>query len=112
MSPILKLARTLRKPHRAGDAQQDVADLAGSEAIQTPHLAEALHLRQAEVDDVTEQLLGGRSIRIGRSGRKDRRGSVVLGDLVRREVGIAEAGRCESIARQRRRDHTSPAIGH
>ena len=35
---ILKLARR-------------IADLAGSDAIQQAHLAEALHLRQAEVDD-------------------------------------------------------------
>jgi len=42
---ILKLARTLRKSHRAGDAQHDIADLAGSENIQTPHLAEALQYR-------------------------------------------------------------------
>ncbi len=35
---VLKLART-------------IADLAGSEQIQAAHLAEALHLRQAEDDD-------------------------------------------------------------
>ena len=35
---VLKLART-------------IADLAGSDGIQSVHLAEALHLRQAEIDD-------------------------------------------------------------
>jgi hypothetical protein len=34
----------------AHDAQHDVADLAKSESIQTPHLAEALHLQPAEGD--------------------------------------------------------------
>jgi len=31
-----------------------IADLAGSEEIQPAHLVEALHLRQAEVDDVED----------------------------------------------------------
>lgn len=39
---ILKLART-------------IADLAGCEEIQSAHLAEALYLRQAEVDDELKQ---------------------------------------------------------
>jgi magnesium chelatase family protein len=35
----------------AGKLARTIADLAGSEQIQTAHVAEALHLRQAEADD-------------------------------------------------------------
>jgi predicted ATPase with chaperone activity len=42
---VLKLARTLGKSRRAGDF-----GYAGSDQIQSVHLAEALHLQQAEVD--------------------------------------------------------------
>jgi magnesium chelatase family protein len=40
-----------RAYHRVLKLSRTIADLAGSETIQPQHLAEALHLRQAEVDD-------------------------------------------------------------
>jgi magnesium chelatase family protein len=50
-SAMMQLNLSARAYHRILKLARTIADLAGSDAIQSVHLAEALHLRSSKVDD-------------------------------------------------------------